>query len=389
MFAPISDRPAYLRGVRLRPPAIEFRKIQPAVHQHLHAAGAARFPRPPRSVHPEVHALNQMLRHENVVIGKEDHPESNFRAASKLKPLPDHLLSLGILRMSLACKHELNRPLSIRQDVEKPRRIMQEKVWAFVRGKATGKSQSQSIVIKDQRCLREVFRRRSPSCQLTAVKSSNVLNERPAAICAELPEAGIAGCTNILLCVCHCSVPALFSAGKFPQTVCFGRVPGRGVHSVGHVRYRNLCFRPPGKEGLEEPPAYLTVQFAYAVDGAAAADRQIGHIEGFGRVLAIAPPQRKKLVDRNRQFFLGILAEISLDQTGSKAVEARLNGSMGRKEVAGAGDCKRYAEWFAIVFHVGSRTFQHRECGVTFIEMADLGLQAQGSQEPPSSNAED
>ena len=118
MFAPISDRPAYFRGIRLRPPAIEFRKIQPAIHQHLHAACAACFPRPSRSVYPDVHALNQMLRHENVVVGKEDYPGSNFRAASKLKPLPDHLLALGVLGMRLACKHELNRALSIRQDVE-------------------------------------------------------------------------------------------------------------------------------------------------------------------------------------------------------------------------------------------------------------------------------
>ncbi len=73
-------------------------------------------------------------------------------------------MPLDILGMSLACKHELNRALSIRQNVEKPRRIMQKKVRAFVRGKATGKSQSQNIFIEYLCGLREVFRRRSPSC---------------------------------------------------------------------------------------------------------------------------------------------------------------------------------------------------------------------------------
>jgi hypothetical protein len=91
-----------------------------------------------------------MLCHENVVIGKEDHTGSSFRAASELNPLRDHFLALGILGMSLACKHELNGALLIRQDVEKPRRIVKEKVRAFVRGKATGKSQSQSIFIEYQ-----------------------------------------------------------------------------------------------------------------------------------------------------------------------------------------------------------------------------------------------
>ena len=274
MFAPVSDRPAYFRGIRLRPPAVEFRKIQPAVHQHLHAACAACFPRPSRSVDPDVHALNQMLRHENVVIRKEDHPGSNLRAANKLKPLPNHFLSLDVLGMRLACKHELNRALRIGKDVDKPRRVVQQKIRAFVRGKATGKSQSQGVFIEYLCGLREIFRRCSPGRQLTAVEFADVRNEILAGICAELPEVGIAGGTNVFFFICQCSVPVLFSAVKFPQAVCFNRVPGRGVHSVGHVRYRHLCFRPPGKERLEELPAHLTVQFADAVDRAAAVDRQ-------------------------------------------------------------------------------------------------------------------
>jgi hypothetical protein len=38
--------------------------------------------------------------------------------------------------------------LSIYEDVKEPRRIMQEKVRALVRRKATGKSHSQNIVIE-------------------------------------------------------------------------------------------------------------------------------------------------------------------------------------------------------------------------------------------------
>jgi hypothetical protein len=105
-----------------------------------------------------------MLRHENVVIRKEDDLGSNFRVASKLEPLPDHFLTRSILGMSLACKHELNRALSIHQDVHKPSRIVEEKVRAFVRGKATSKSQSQDAVIEYRCGLSDVFRRRSPSC---------------------------------------------------------------------------------------------------------------------------------------------------------------------------------------------------------------------------------
>ena len=117
---------------------------------------------------------------------------------------------------------------------------------------------------------------------------------------------------------CQRSAPASLSADKLPQTVCFSRVPGSGVHSVGHVRYRHLRFRPPGKEGLEESPAHLTMQFADAVDGAAAADRKIRHVEGFGRVLAIASSQRQKVVERNRQFLFGILLRYRSIRMGAK-----------------------------------------------------------------------
>jgi hypothetical protein len=58
---------------------------------------------------------------------------------------------------------------------------------------------------------------------------------------------------------------------------------------------------------------------------------------------------------------------------------------MSGKEIAGTGDGKRYVEWLASVFHVATRAFQDCKCGVTFIEMANLGVQSQGSQKPPTS----
>ena len=69
---------------------------------------------------PEIHALDQMLRHKSVVIGKEDYAGSSFRTAIKLKPLPDHFLPLGVLGMGLASEHKLNRTLLIRENIQKP-----------------------------------------------------------------------------------------------------------------------------------------------------------------------------------------------------------------------------------------------------------------------------
>src|SRR5579863_1554962 len=55
-----------------------------------------------------------------------------------------------------------------------------------------------------------------------------------------------------------------------------------------------------GKQALEESSTDLTVQSTDAIDSATAPDRQIGHIERFGRILAISSPKREKVLERNR-----------------------------------------------------------------------------------------
>jgi hypothetical protein len=53
------------------------------------------------------------------------------------------------------------------------------------------------------------------------------------------------------------------------------------------------------------------------------------------------------------------------------------------------GDGKRNIECLTAIFHVGTGPFQYRECGVTFIDMANLGPQSQSTQEPPPGDTKD
>ena len=138
-----------------------------------------------------------MLRHKHVVVGKENHPASNLWAAGKLNTLPDHFLSRSILRMSLACQNKLYGTIAINEDVEKPRRIVQKKVGPLVRRKATGKSQSQNIVVEYLCGLRKLFRRRSAPRELAGVDSADIVHESLSATRAELPKVGVAGAANI------------------------------------------------------------------------------------------------------------------------------------------------------------------------------------------------
>src|SRR4051812_34452432 len=46
-------------------------------------------------------------------------------------------------------------------------------------------------------------------------------------------------------------------------------------------------------------------------------------------------------------------------------------------------------EGSAVIFHPGPRTLQHRERGVAFVQVQELGLNAQRAQETASGNPED
>src|ERR1700683_5761948 len=99
----------------------------------------------------------------------------------KLDPLPNHVLSLRVLRMGLPGKHELDRVFAIRQDAKQAIGIMQEKVGALVGCKTAGETESQSIRIKNLGCPRDLVGRGSPAGQFTDVAIANVANETLAA----------------------------------------------------------------------------------------------------------------------------------------------------------------------------------------------------------------
>jgi len=55
---------------------------------------------------------------------------------------------------------------------------------------------------------------------------------------------------------------------------------------------------PAREERLEQAPAHFAVQTAYPVDGAAAPDRQVRHVERFRRVVRVLAAQGQQLAPR-------------------------------------------------------------------------------------------
>ena len=69
------------------------------------------------------------------------------------------------------------------------------------------------------------------------------------------------------------------------------------MDAVGHVPDRHFVLWPVRKERLKEMPADFPMQAAYAIHRAAAANRQIGHVERFRRVVRVLAAQGQQIVE--------------------------------------------------------------------------------------------
>ena len=131
--------------VRLGPPAIENRKVQPAIQDHLLAARARCLQGPPWIVQPDVHALHEMAADVDVVVFDEDELVGELRIAHQFGNLLQHSLAGLIVRMSLAGKNKLHRAFGIVHHRRQTLDVRQNQISSLVCRKAAGKSDSERI----------------------------------------------------------------------------------------------------------------------------------------------------------------------------------------------------------------------------------------------------
>ena len=241
MFLPVAQRPANFRRIGLSPPSVQLGTIQSPVHQHLHAAGAARFPGPPRRVEPQIHALHQMLRQPHVVVGQKHGLRACRTAPDKLHPFADHLLSGSILRMRLARQNQLHRPAPVGEDSQQPVRIFQQQIRTFVRGEAPREPHRQRVGVEDAARLRHFVLRGSMSGQLPRQPRPQILHHGFARLLPHVPEIGVGRPAKLLVDHSQRAAPPVFATDGRPQFVCFGGIPRGYVDAVRHVPHRHLC----------------------------------------------------------------------------------------------------------------------------------------------------
>ena len=161
------------------------------------------------------------------------------------------------------------------------------------------------------------------------------------------------------------------------------------MHAVGDVRHRDLDLGPARIERLEDAAAHLSVQAADAVHSTAAADGEVGHVEGLVRVAGALAAERQKVGEPDAEAFLGVGAEVARHELRREAVEAGRDRGVRGEEVAGAGDLQRDVERLPGLVHEGGGPFQDREGGVPFVQVTDLGHLAERPEEQPAADAEE
>ena len=196
---------------------------------------------------------------------------------------------------------------------------------------------------------------------------ANVLNETLTGGGAQLPEDRVGNTANVLLQVLRRPQPAVLSTCLHPEIIGRLRVPARHVDSIGHVSDRYFVLWPVRKERLEDVPAHLPVQATHAVDRPAPADRQIGHVETFRRVVWVLAAQGQQIADSNAKLFLGVPTEVLLDESRSEAVKAGSHRSVRGEEITRARDGQRDFKGLRGLLHETPGALQHGKCRMPFI----------------------
>src|ERR1700735_5762448 len=106
------------------------------------------------------------------------------------------------------------------------------------------------------------------------------------------------------------------------------------MNAIGHRANGDLLLGPSGKERLEDVAAHLPVQFAHAVDLAAATYSKIGHVKGFQTIAGILSSHGEQIIQGNAEFILRVMAQILTHELWLETIEACSHRRMGSKQIS-------------------------------------------------------
>ena len=234
--------------------------------------------------------------------------------------------------------------LAIRQYADETFGVAQKKIRTLVGCEPPREAERQHVEIKHACRFLDLLRGCALASALAGQPLPGEFDKAPASIRPHLPEPLIFQPAHTRLQVPGFAQPPALSAGIGPKPVGFLGVPGWHVYPVGDVAYGHFVLRPSREKPLEKPAADFSVQPAYAVEVAAAADGEIRHVEGLRAIGRVPPAERQQVVERNAQPVLGISFHKPLHQVRSETVKARVDRRMRCEKIAGPCDGQGHIE---------------------------------------------
>ncbi len=136
--------------VPLLPPTIEDTEVNHAVERGLLAAGPARLEWGSRSVQPDIDALHQVLCHMHVIVFEESDVTTEFVIVAETQHLVNEVAPRFVGRVRFACKHDLDGPPPIVEQLFESVEIAEEECRTFVGREPSGKSDREGFRVQQR-----------------------------------------------------------------------------------------------------------------------------------------------------------------------------------------------------------------------------------------------
>ena len=103
-------------------------------------------------------------------------------------------------------------------------------------------------------------------------------------------------------------------------------------------------------------------------------------------VIGIFAAQGQQVVERDAEFIRGIVTEVLFDERRRVTIKAGGHGRVRREKISRARGGQRDFKGLLDFLHETPGAFQHRKRRVTFIQVTDIGLDAERGEQPPATN---
>ncbi len=288
----------------------------------------------------------------------------------------------------LASDDDLHWPFRVAQNPAEPFLVVQQQVRPLVSGESPGKPQGDSIWVEYALRLLDGRRRRIPLAKLPLQPQAHVLDEAFPGLGAIVPQALVGDPCDSLGRCSHVAQPwPVHAVGLAPEHVGRLRMPGGNVYAVGHGTDGDFSFGPAGEQHLKKALAHLSVQAGHAVDVATSAHRQVGHVERLAGIRRVAASQGEKGLAGQSCLAHKRLGRLA-DQVRLEPVEGGFHGGVGREHVPCPRGPQRHPEGNFVLFRKALCAGEHGKRRMTFVHVADLDLDPQLLQQPPTADAQ-